>query len=103
MTNPARDLSEKEIKELVILVAAPVFKYMLKRINKYILSDSTKTDISYNSLINIIIIALASMNANILNWIEEFYYANTGEKLHADKLRFSLMKNINDQMGIKTH
>lgn len=103
MKDSPREITEEEIKYLVQIVAAPTFKYMMKRINNNILLNSDYADMSLNSFISVLIISIASMDANLLKWIDKFYSVKTGKKIDFEKLKFSLTKNLHEQLGIELH
>lgn len=98
-----KNLSDQDIQYLVKLISAPTYKYMMRRINRFILQDKRLADISVNSFINVLVVAVASMDANSLRWIEKFYKMKTGQDINFDTLKFALTKNLNAQLGIELH
>ena len=103
MTRSAKDVEEEHMKYLVELIGKPTLKYMMRRIHNNILSDADNKDMSINTFISIIIASLATIDANFLRWIEQFYREKVGTDIDFDKLRFSLAKNLNEQLGIELH
>ena len=100
MKQQTRELTDVEVRGLVKLIAAPTFKYMMRRINNNILLNEYQADMSINSFISVVIITIASLDANILKWIEKFYKLKIGQDIDFDKLKFTLTKNLNEQLGV---
>jgi uncharacterized phage protein gp47/JayE len=100
---PPRDLSNQEIIEIARIIGEPTFKYMMKRIDKYILSNKKQYDISVNSFIDVFIFSVAALDANMLRWISQWFKLKIGKSIDEEKLRLALMKGINGQLGIETH
>lgn len=103
MNNIPEELSQEKVKKLVETIAAPTFKFLLKRIDNYIISNENNSDISLNAFMNVVLIAMASLDVNILHWLEKVSEAKTGEKINSNNLRSALIANINEQLGIKIH
>jgi len=101
--NKTLEMSDKDLQYFAKLIGAPTFNYMMKRIENHVLQDKNLSNISMNSFINIIIMVMASMDANTLKWIEEFFKLKTGEVIEIDKLKYALATNLNSQLGIEVH
>jgi hypothetical protein len=100
MKETPRELTDAELTEVVKLIGAPTFKYLMKRIQNNILLDKKYSDISINSFISAIVIALSSLDANTLTWVSKFYKLKIGKDIDFDKLTSTLKKNIHEQLGI---
>ena len=103
MNKKTRELTESEIKDLVKIIGAPTYKYMMKRIQNNILLNDEMADISINSFIAVLIISLSTVDANALRWIEKFYQTQFGEKINFQKLRYALNNHLNEQLNIGLH
>ncbi len=103
MKKETRELTDKEVTEFVMTISEPVYKFMLRRIQNKILQEEDMQDISINSFITIIIVSLATMDANFLRWTQKFYRLTTGESVDFDKLRASFINYFNQQIGTSVH
>jgi len=103
MTRTAEAIEDEHMKYLIELIGKPTLKYMMRRIQNHILCDADNKDMSINSFITIIVVSLATIDSNFLRWIQSFYKEKVGEDIDFDKLRFSLAKNVNEQLGIEVH
>lgn len=97
-----RKLSEEEMTDLVQKIGKSTFEHLVREININLLE---KTDIALpiNIFISIVLSSIASIDANVLIWIEAFYKARFGKDIDFDKLRIFLYKNLNEQLGIEIH
>lgn len=103
MKEKTLELSEQEVKMLIKNIAAPTFKYMMRRINRNIIQDKKLSQISINTFITILIASLSSIDANTLRWIEKFYKMKLGQDIDFDKLKSSLTIHLHEQLGIELH
>ncbi len=101
MTTP-KQLTNKEVEELVQKLAAPTFRYMMRRINKMLLNPALE-DYSVNSLITVLIVSLATIDANGLRWIEKYYKMKIGKDIDWNKLKEIHSINLREQLDIKIH
>ena len=91
--NP-RDLTQDEMKRVLMEVAPVTFKYAIRRIKKCILENDEHADVSLNSFLSLVCAIMASHDANMMRWMESFYYMQIGEPLDADRLRTTFTKNL---------
>ncbi len=96
----ARELNQKEMEQVVKDIGDPVMKFMLRRIQRVLMTDEKYGNVSVNSFINAIVISMASYDANMLKWIDQFYYKNTSEKLDFEKLRMAFTRNLYAQLDV---
>lgn len=94
------DLTPDEIKELVKNIAEPVFKYMMRRVSKEILDNKDCNQMSINSFLSILVVSMATVDANSLRWMEKFYKLKVGEDINFEKLKFAFTKNLYEQLNI---
>jgi len=95
-----KELTEKEMKELVITLAEPTFKFMMRRVSLKILDDTNHKTISINEFLTVLCATIATIDANALRWMERFYNIECGEKIDFDKLKMVHTKNLYDQLKI---
>jgi hypothetical protein len=99
MTKPT-ELKEEEFNELVNLIAKPVFKFIMRRINKEILSGDKYKSLDANHFFNVIVAAMASNDTNLLRWMQCFYKLKTNSEMDFEKLTFAFIHSL--QEGLKT-
>ena len=103
-SNPVNDkaieLTPDEIQALVKTIAEPVFKYMMSRLSKEILDNKDYNNMSINSFLSILIVSMATIDANSLRWMERFYKLKVGEDIVFEKLKFAFTKNLYKQLNI---
>lgn len=93
-----KEFTEDEMKEILVKIAEPTFKFLLKRINTKILDDETVNKMSLSCFLSILCGALALIDANALRWMENFHELQSGKKLDFDKLRMIHTKNLYKQL-----
>jgi nucleosome binding factor SPN SPT16 subunit len=92
--------SEDELNELVKLIAEPTFKYMMKRVSNNILDDKHNNKMDIAEFLSVLCAAIASIDANALRWMENFYRIQSGQMIDFEKLRIAHTKNLHDQLKI---
>jgi len=102
MTNK-NEISDEEMMELIRIIGKPTLEYMLKRIQNKIILDKKNSSMQVNSFLSVVIGSLAIINASILKWLSAATKERTGEVIDLENLRLALIKNINDQLGIKVN
>jgi hypothetical protein len=98
-----QEINDEAMMELIRIIGKPTLEYMLKRIQNKIVQDKNNSDMPVNSFLSVIIGSLAIINASTLKWISASTQARLGEPIDLEKLRLALIKNINDQLGIKVN
>ncbi len=98
-----KEISDDEMMELIKIIGKPTLEYMLKRIQNKIILDKHNSEMRVNSFLSVVIGALAVINSSTLNWLSAATKARTGEAINIENLRLALIKNINDQLGIKVN
>lgn len=96
-----RELTQDELKEILMDVAPVTFKFAVKRIQKIILDNPDHHDMSLNSFLSLVCAIMSSHDANMMRWMEAFYMAQMGEPLDGEKLRATFTKNLYEQLGIQ--
>lgn len=94
------ELSEKEINEIIRTIAEPVFRYVMKRIQNKILLDKKRGTMSMNSFLSVFVASMASVDANLFRWAENFYHMKTNQPIDFDKLKITYFKNLNEQLKV---
>lgn len=64
-----------------------------------VLTKKDKSAMSVNSLITGVIISLASLDKNVLRWLQKFYQMKIGKELDFNKLRDSHLRNLTSQLN----
>ncbi len=103
MKNETKELTPEEMTVLAKLIIAPTFKYMMKRVNNHILTNKEHSSMDINSFVILMLAILSSLDVTTLNWIEIFFKSKTGKNIESEKLRMSLFRFINDQLGVKVN
>lgn len=96
-----RNLTQDELKSILLEVAPVTFKFFISRIEKSISGNPDYADISVNSFLSLICAIMASHDANVFRWMETFYFMQIGEKLDDEMLRSTFTLNLYEQLGIK--
>lgn len=94
------NLTDEQLNKLISDIARPVFKYMLKRINKEILENDDYKDMDENQFYNVIIACMASIDTNMLRWIENFHKIKTNRELDFQALHAAFINNVNQQLKV---
>jgi len=97
------EISDEEMMELIRIIGKPTLEYMLKRIQNKIILDKNKSSMRVNSFLSVVIGSLAVINARTLGWLSAATKERTGKAIDIENLRLALIKNINDQLGIKVN
>ena len=93
-------LTEEEMQEITKTIAEPTFKYMMKRVSNNILDDKHNQKMDINTFLSILCAALASIDANALRWMENFYMIQSGQLLDFEKLKDVHSKNLTSQLKV---
>ena len=92
------ELTDEEVRHIINRVAAPTFKFFMKRVNNEIIKQHK--DMQLNLFINIFIVTMTNIDANALRWIENFFKMQSGQPLDFEALRTSFFHRLNEQLGI---
>lgn len=103
MTNKSDEISDEKMMELIRIIGKPTLEYMLRRIQNKIILDKHNCSMRVNSFLSVVLGSLAVINARTLSWLSAATKERTGESIDIEKLRMALIKNINDQLGIKVN
>ncbi len=94
------ELHEKELKQIVTRIGMPVFKYMVRRIQREFADNPTYLGMSLNTFLTLVCATMAVNDANMLRWASNIYKTQTGEDLEDEKLRNAFIRNLYEQLGI---
>lgn len=97
MSKPG-ELSEQEFYELVHKVAKPTFNFMLKRINNEILKGEKHKTLDVNHFFNVIVASMASIDTNLIRWMQNFYKIKTNSLLDDKKLFMAFISHLKEQL-----
>lgn len=93
-------LSDKELTALVARISAPSFKYFMKRIAKFI-KENSHQKMTVNCIVNVCLLSIASSDANVFRWIQEFTRAHSGEEIPIETIKAAFTRNLYHQLDIK--
>lgn len=93
-------LDEKQLKELVEKLARPTFNYFIKRMQNEILNKEKFESMDLNDLFNIIVSSQASVDANILRWMQAFNKIKTNTEIDFVMLKQIFFMRINEQLKL---
>jgi hypothetical protein len=96
-----KKISDEHLMELIRVIAQPTVEYMIKRIQNKIVRNKKESSMDINSFISVIISSLTVINTSTLEWLSASSKDHLRNMIDIDSLRKSLIKNINDQLGIK--
>jgi hypothetical protein len=86
-------LTTKEMEYLAKKIGKPVFKFILKRIEKEVGIDGlNKIDI--NDLVNLIIFTMANLDNNVLMFTGELFKRRTGTMIDFSRMLSAHMHNL---------
>jgi hypothetical protein len=98
-----QEIDDEALMELIRIIGKPTLEYMLKRIQNKIVQNKNNSSMPVNSFLSVIIGSLAIINASTLKWISSSTQERLGEPIDLEKLRLALIKNINEQLGVKVN
>ena len=98
-----QEIDDEALMELIRIIGKPTLEYMLKRIQNKIVQNKNNSSMPVNSFLSVIIGSLAIINASTLKWISSSTQQRLGEPIDLEKLRLALIKNINEQLGVKVN
>lgn len=93
-------LDEEKLKKLVEKLARPTFNYFIKRMQNEILNEEKFQSMDLNDLFNVIVSAQASVDANILRWMQAFNKIKTNSEIDFVMLKQIFFMRINEQLKI---
>lgn len=99
MTKP-KELTEKEFNKLIHKLSKPTFNYILKRINKEVLENEEFKSLEANQFYNLLVASLASVNTNLLRWVQAFHKIKTNDEINFTALRKALHHHIDEQLKV---
>lgn len=89
-------MNDSEVTELSKLLAEPIFKFFIRRMQKVV--HANHPDMPMQIFTLIFMSGLSSLNANLLRWLESFHKVNTGKDVNFFALKKSLDKRIDDAL-----
>jgi hypothetical protein len=95
-----KDLNDKEINELLKRIGKPILKFMIKVIEKEMLSGYYK-DMSLSCFATIIIVLLANNNRNMIDWLAAFWSNRTGNDAPYDAMKKHLLNQLDEYFKVK--
>lgn len=98
--NQITRLDEKQLKELVEKLAHPTFNYFIKRMQNEIFNKEKFESMDLNDLFNIIVSSQASVDANILRWMQAFNKIKTNTEIDFMTLKQIFFMRINEQLKL---
>lgn len=96
-------LSDKEFNNIIYKIAKPVFKNILKRMNREFIEKEEYKNIDMNELMNVIVGLITNLNTNIVFWAKEFYKMKTNNEINTNKLVVAIIKILNEQLQTVVH
>ncbi len=97
MSKPG-ELSEKEFYDLMNKIAKPTFNFMLKRLNKEVLNGEKYKTMDVNHFFNVIISSMASVDTNMIRWMQGFYKIKTNQPLDQQKMLMAFLNNLSNSL-----
>lgn len=85
-------LSDDEVKLLAAKIMRPTLKYLIKTIHKEVLRKGE--NINDNDFIYIIVLAMTSIDANVLVWLRNTYKQQTKQDIDFNKLMTTYMEHL---------
>ena len=100
MNEKSKQINEQEFYEIVHIIAKPTFHFILKRITKEILNNKKYQQLDVNDFFNAIIASMASIDTNMIRWVQGFYKIKTNSQLDQNRLIMTLVRSLNEQLEI---
>lgn len=95
-----KQMTNEDMANLIHRIAAPTFKYMMKRINNEVLKASDMKDMPLNVFLNVILTSMASVDANSLRWLQGFHKIKTNSEIDFDSLKWGFFGRLEEHLGV---
>lgn len=95
MSKEPYKLTEDQIKNLAFKIAKPIYKYINKTIVRELSKFPNIKQVDINDYINIVIVALCTIDKNMLEHLRRFYLDRTKHEIDFIKLVTNYIYNIN--------
>lgn len=97
MTKTA-ELTDEDFTEIVHKIGKPIFNFIMKRIKKEILYEEKYATLDLNEFLNILIASQATVDVNLLRWMQAFYKIKTNSEIDFNKLKSIYFSRVNEQL-----
>ena len=90
-------LSEADMKRLAYQIGKPVYKFFLKTVSNEISPHELK-GIDINDLVNLFLLIITNIDANLVTFIKDYYRNKTGVPIDMPRLISSYITNLNETL-----
>lgn len=91
-------LSEEEFYELLDKIGKPTYSFLLKRINKEILKNEKYKSIDANSFFNLLVACMATLDTNMIRWMQCFNKIKTNSELDQQKIVIAFLNQLSNSL-----
>lgn len=94
MTKKVAEISDDEMTDLVLRVAKPSFKFLMRKLDKELYYLTSKHEIKMIDFVNLILCSLSNIDSNILLWLRNCYKKRMNKEMDLSVLMHAYMTNL---------